>query len=90
MKAGDINSIASAVVASLAGQDPGVLGCGAVSSTIEFDAPPVYACTGEYECGGAAWFNCEGQVYNCVNDFLCSYHLFQCNPGFACQGQYTM
>lgn len=69
MKPQDINAIASAVVANLTGSDAQLMGCGAISSAQDFDAN-VYACTGQYECGGEGDFRCV-EVFDCANDFYC-------------------
>jgi hypothetical protein len=63
MQPTEVDAIASAVIGSLAGPEPGLLGCGAVSGTADYvcgDGP--YACSGGggYECGGAALFRCNG------------------------------
>jgi len=85
MRAQDIDKIAGAVVASLAGGGGvGPLGCGAMSSTIAFDAPPAYACTGHYECGGMGRFYCPG-VFDCATEFECpSSNPFTCGETFKC------
>jgi hypothetical protein len=81
MKPQDIDKIANLVVGSLAAAPGvGILGCGAVSSTVAYD--PINECTDvapfvcdvNYECGGQAQFSCTGG-FNCTptvgNEFRC-------------------
>ena len=85
----DIDRIANAVVNSLAGPGPGLLGCGAVSSTIQYFTDEELDCT-DYQCGGRADFGCcEG--FACSLAFWCDGASFACNwgAGFECADQYS-
>jgi hypothetical protein len=79
MRSVDVEEIASAVVGSLAGTDPGLLGCGAVSSPEDYTCTGYYACSGDlgvaYDCGGAATFNCSPEFICYPNDAQ-----FSCPP----------
>ena len=57
MRPTDVDKIASAVVSTLSGSDPGLLGCGSVSSAQQFDVDNL-ECDPSYQCGGAAPFLC--------------------------------
>ena len=84
MRPQDVDKIASAVVASLAGgQDTGLLGCGGYSDTTSFNASPGFVCP-QYVCGGQADFGCwEG--FDCTG-FTCPLPAaFTClKDGFDC------
>ena len=85
MKPMDIDGIANAVVANLSGGS-GLLGCGSISSAQDYD-PSIFACTGEYECGGAAVFACT-EAFTCNNEFFCTL-LFGCQCDFGCAASYN-
>ena len=60
MKPQDADRIANAVVGSLAGaRDAGLLGCGAISSTVYYTWQPGcttgVGCEASYECGGKSF-----------------------------------
>ena len=86
MKAQDIDRIANAVVGSLAGaRDAGLLGCGAISSTVYYTWQPGcttgVGCEASYECGGQELFTCCAG-FACLNSFRCP------EPaGFWCQSE---
>ena len=100
MRPTDVDKIAEAIVGSLAGSDPGLLGCGAISSPIAFEVD--YLTCGTFECGGVAAFDCNlrfgcgdnnvvgaiGSNFFCDDSFGCDtgYGLVACSPiaPFAC------
>jgi hypothetical protein len=69
MRLHDIDRIAGLVVDSLGGSAPGLLGCGAVSSSTVFVTYDNLEC-GTFECGGQASFGCCG-AYTCLALFGC-------------------
>jgi hypothetical protein len=89
MNAKDIDRIASAVVANLAGGGTTPLGCGSITNTEAFESGPVYACSGGYDCGGLAAFTCP-DAFTCVHTFDCPglYTRDSCQTKFDCQGTF--
>ncbi len=92
MKPQDIDKIANVVVGSLAAaQGVGILGCGSISSTQDYDpiddctANNPFECVVAYDCGHAGMFSC-------ANGFTCAPttgNLFRCDEGdgFLCGGE---
>ena len=92
MKPQDIDKIANLVVGSLSGAPgAGLLGCGSVTSAVDYDAAQcvgeqLFACTDGYECGGMADFTCC-QGFECLAEFDCpGGAMFGCGGdlNFAC------
>ena len=88
----DIDKIANAVVGSLVGTGPGLLGCGDWSGMSLYDVQ-VFACTGQFDCRG---FSCL-QVFDCVNVYVvrdgfwpdaCEESDGRCPADFTCTGAY--
>ncbi len=72
MKPQDIARIANSVVGSVGiARDAGLLGCGAISSPVQFDTG-ILSCLPNYQCGGAG-------LFTCCEDFACA-------SAFACPG----
>jgi hypothetical protein len=73
MRSTDVDLIASAIVDSLGGDDPRLLGCASISSPIAYAATTDggFDCSWGYQCGGAATFDCATSVE------------FTCGPGTA-------
>jgi hypothetical protein len=84
MRPTDVDKIAEAVVSTLAGSEPGLLGCGSLSNPVEFDVD--FLGCGTFECGGIALFACRarfgcGAVDNAANKGTT---LFYCDDEFYC------
>ena len=80
----DIDQIANAVVGTLANADPGLLGCGAVSSSTEYivsDSEAAFYCRFDYYCGGAAAFACNASVQFGCGDSPGRGETFECSAG---------
>ena len=87
MRPTDVDKIAEAIVGSLAGSDPGLLGCGAISSPIAFEVD--YLACGTFECGGVAPFDCN-VVFGCgaTNGAANAVMPFFCPENFGCETGY--
>ena len=89
MRPTDVDKIAEAIVGSLAGSEPGLLGCGAISSPTGFEVDLLQC--GVFECGGLAPFDCNlrfgcGTVNpsGAVMAFFCPEN-FGCDQGYQTQ-----
>ena len=88
MRPTDVDKIAEAIVGSLAGSDPGLLGCGAISSPIGFEVD--YLVCGTFECGGLAPFDCNMRFGCGTNGAVTAVMTFFCPENFGCDPGYTL
>ena len=89
MRPTDVDKIAEAIVGSLAGSDPGLLGCGAISSPIGFEVDTLLC--GTFECGGIAPFDCNLR-FSCgiSNGAPNGPSAFYCPENFGCDAGYLV
>ena len=88
MRPTDVDKIAEAIVGSLAGSDPGLLGCGAISSPIRFEVDLLQC--GTFECGGVAAFDCNLRFGCGTNNEAGAVMSFFCPENFGCDTGYNM
>ena len=93
MRPTDIDQIANAIAGSLAGADPGLLGCSSISNPTAFstseDTDAGWFAPNGYECGGAADFTCDSTGgFGCGSAAGSPPAVFTCRTGaggtFAC------
>ena len=84
MRPQDIEKIANSVVGAFSQPSRASAGCGAISSTQEYDCSTGYYCQSEagYECGGQASFDCTMESFSCVDGFNCP-SSFDCTSAYS-------